>query len=311
VLPALAVIAVSVLVAGALGSMNRELIAAVGGTILFVLLVRDLRIIVPVAVFLIPLGPKFAMSFGNLYLATAVLIIAYMAWFWRQPLTPAPFTFRVDALGLTILFLLLVMFLASLQSIPFLLANRTNLLRFVQFIIYTGFFFMVRELRIGRRWIEILLGMILAAALIQGVIGAYQWISSPGFYVTGTFDDRHTNFAIYIVFMLFLFMGVLLESRKLWQVLFAAAGTGVLAYALVFSFARGGYVAFAGALPLMFFMPFSRRKKAGLVLFLAGGTALVFALVPPDVMMRANTILANISGSDVGISFGDRLKMWA
>jgi O-antigen ligase len=280
------------------------------GTILFLALVWDFRIIVPLLIVLAPLGPKYPMSFGNLYLATAVVIVAYAAWLWRLPLSRERLAFPREPVLISLVVLVGVMILSSLQSISFLMANKLYLLRFVQFMLYTFFFALVLQMSFSRTAIKTLLALVLAVGLLEGLIGVWQWQTNPGIFVTGTFDYRHTNYSVYIVFITLLFLGVLMESRKIWMGLASMAALAVLLYSVVFSFSRGAYVSLAAGLVTMMFMPVSRRRRLYLLGALALGIVVAVAAVPRDVVFRAQDVLTTLTGDYIALSFASRLRMW-
>lgn len=285
-------------------------IAAAGGLLLFLLLVWDFRIIVPLLVVLVPVGPKFPMSFGNLYLATAVVIVAYAAWLWRLPLSKERLIFPREPVLLSILVFMGVMLLASLQSFSLLLQNQLHFLRFIQFMLYTFLFAMILQMHFSRKAIRALLLLVLVVGFLEGLIGVWQWQTNPGMYVTGTFDCRHTNYSVYAVFIALLFLGVLVEARSRLTALASIVALGTMLYAIVFAFSRGAYVSLAIGFITLLLMPIRRRRRLALM----GATATLglatYFMLPEDVILRAENIVTTFTGEHVALSFKSRLRMW-
>jgi putative inorganic carbon (HCO3(-)) transporter len=281
-----------------------------GGGLLFLLLVWDFRVIVPLLIVLVPIGPKFPMSFGNLYLATAVVIVAYVAWVWRLPLSEQRLTFPREPVVLSLLVFIGVMLLASLQNLTTLVQNKLYFYRFIQFMMYTFLFAMILQLPFSRKSIRVLLVLALAMGFFEGVLGAYQWQTNPGMYVTGTFDYRHTNYSVYIVLITMLFLGVLVETRSRAILLACIGAIAVLLYALVFSFSRGAYVSLAVGIVVLLFMPIRRQRRLALVGAAAVLGVVIYLLLPEDVLLRAGGLFSTLTGKHVVLSFRSRLRMW-
>jgi O-antigen ligase len=258
----------------------------------------------------IPFGPKFPLWFGNLYLATTILIITFGVWFWRSPFLPRPFSIPVSEIVVSIVILLAVMSLSALQSISFLLAHQENLLRYVQFLIYTCFFIVLLQMPFSKRGARAILFLAVVAGVGQGLLGVWQWVTNPGFYVTGTFDYSHSNYAVYIVFITLLIAGVLLESRSRIIVACSVLGLAALLYSITFSFSRGGYVALGAGFLVMLAMPIKGKRRLLLAGTLAGGAVLFLLVMPQDIAIRLSSILKNLIGGQIGISWGGRLSMW-
>ena len=86
------VVCVSALVGYLYGVGETRVLVGLAGVAFFLLLVWDIRVVVPILIPLLPFGPKFPLPFGNLYLATVVVIITLAAWVWRAPLRRTPFS---------------------------------------------------------------------------------------------------------------------------------------------------------------------------------------------------------------------------
>jgi O-antigen ligase len=305
------VVCASVLVGYLYGVGSTEVLAALAGITFFLLLVWDLRIVVPILIPLLPFGPKFPMSFGNLYLATIVVIVTIGAWVWRAPLTGRPLSVPRNRITDALVLFLAALLVTSMHNIPFLLGNRVFLLRFVQLFLYVFLFFVFLQMSFSARQIKMLLVLVLAAGVGQGVLGAWQWFSGPGFYVYGTFDYAHSSYAVYLVFVILLILGVAIECRSKLVMAGSILGALVMIYPLAFSFSRAGYVAFAGSLAVLLLMPFAKWRKAVLGASIGALALIVIAVLPPDVAGRVKTIISDLTGREVGISFGGRLDMWS
>jgi hypothetical protein len=301
----------SVLVGFLYGVGQTGLLIALAGIGFFLLLVWDIRVVVPILIPLLPFGPKFPLSFGNLYLATIVVMVTLAAWVWRAPLLGKPLNLPRNSITDGLAFFLAALLVSSMQNVEFLLKNTLYLLRFVQLFLYIGLFFVFLQMSFSRRQTKVLLALILAAGIAQGALGAWQWFSKPGFYVYGTFDYAHSSYAAYLVFIVMLVMGVAIESRSRLRSAVTIVATAVLLYPLAFSFSRGGYVAFVGSIAVLFLMPFDRKRKAILASSIAGLVLIVLAVIPPDIAGRATTVIMNLIGREVGISFSQRLGMWS
>ncbi|MFH1314166.1 MAG: O-antigen ligase family protein [Candidatus Eisenbacteria bacterium] len=304
------VVCASVLVGYLYGVGQTAVLVALAGIAFFLLLVVDLRIVVPILIPLLPFGPKFAMSFGNLYLATIVVMVTLAAWVWRAPLLGRPLSLPRNRITDGLVFFLAALLISSMQDMTSLLANTLHLLRFVQLFLYVGLFFVFLQMSFSPRRTRMLLALILVAGITEGALGAWQWISGPGFYVYGTFDYAHSSYAVYLVFIILLVLGVAIESRSRLVIAGSIIATAVMLYPLAFSFSRGAYVALVGSIAVLFLMPFDKKRKAILALSITGLVLIVATLMPPDIVGRAETIISNLTGSDVGISFSGRLGMW-
>jgi hypothetical protein len=259
---------------------------------------------------LVPFGPRYEMWFGNLYVATPVMILACVAWVIRNFLKPRPFTFPRSPILPAIGMFLFVLALSALQDVSALTYDVPALLRFVQFFFYSALFAMVFQMEMSRRFIKSMLILAIVIGLAEGAIGARQWITNPGYYVTGTFAGKHSSFAVYVVFIGILMMGILFETRRALVALGVIAGLAILVFSFIFSFSRTGYISIAAGLATFFCLPLSRRRKLGL---LFAGTAVVllsYSLIPEDIRFRAGSLVANLSGRDLGISLRARLSMW-
>jgi O-antigen ligase len=303
-------VTLAVLCGVAYGTGLTRLLIAASAVVAFAVLVRDLRLIVPVLIVAMPFGPKYAMPFGNLYVTTAIVMVGFAAWLWRNPFTVSGFSFPSSGVLGAILVLLSALLLSAVGNLASLLSNAAGLLRFVQFSLYALLYAVLLQLRFSRSQIRKLLVLVLVAGVAEGVVGAWQWLNYPGFYVAGTFDAAHNNFAVYIIFISLLLIGVLFESRKRLTAMVTLLGLAILVYSVVFSFSRGGYIAFAAGILVFMIMPLKRYRKLVLVAGCVAAVAVTVTVVPRDVIFRARTILLNLSGEQVGTSFGERLRLW-
>ena len=203
-----------------------------------------------------------------------------------------------------------VLGLSALRGIHHLLTNPSELMRFIQLILYAWIFIIVIQMELSRETIKAFLLLAVCVGVGEGLVGIMQWMSAPGFYLYGTFDGMHNHLAIYMVFMGLLLLGVALESRRPWVLAVSIAGLFPLAFSAVFSFSRGGYIATAAALPVFFLLPVRKSRKLLLLGTSLAGLALAYFAVPVDVRMRAASIIGNVTGADVGISAAGRFGMW-
>jgi O-antigen ligase len=304
------IVGVSILVALMFGSGLEDKVVILGGVLLFVLLVWDLRLLIPIQIVLVPLGPKYDMSFGNLYVATPVMIIAFAAWIVRNFTRRTPFSFTRNRMLPALAVFLLVLVLSAMQDIGGLFHDLPSLLRFIQFFFYASLLVMILQMDMSRRFVKGMLILLIVAGVAQGIIGLWQWAANPGYYVYGTFIGHHSSFAIYVVFICMLMLGALFEMGRPGPVTGLLAGLAVLLVALILSFSRTGYMSFIAGVIIFLFLPVRRNRRLAL---LAGTTAIVlisYSMVPESIRLRAGSIFTNLSGQDVGISFGTRLSMW-
>lgn len=307
---ALLIVTVSVALALMYGTGRLNQIVMLGGLILFCLLVWDLRLVIPLQLVLVPLGPRYEMWFGNLYVATPVMIIACVAWFVRNLLKPAPFSFPRNPIIPAIGVFLIILALSALQDLAALTYDMPLLLKFIQFFFYSALFAMVFQMELSRKFIKGMLVLAILVGLAEGIIGAGQWITNPGYFVTGTFAGRHSSFAVYAVFIGILLLGVLFETRSVLLAAGLTAGLGILIYSLIFSFSRTGYISIGAGLIVFLCLPLSRWRKTGLLVTGSAIVLVAFLLIPEDIRERAGSIVANLSGNDIGISVQERLTMW-
>jgi len=306
----LAIVACSVVLAVAATS-SLTFAISVGGILLFALLVKDLRLIVPIVLVSGPLAPKFPMSFGNLYLTTAILIIAYAAWAWRGCLLRSSYVQVRSSTAKALVWMLVIMFLSTLQGLPYLAENPAAILRLIQFFLYTSLFFIVLQMNFTKGQIKGALAVALAVGVVEALIGLWQWFSVPGpVMIWGTFDYRHTHLGAHEMFIALIALGALLETRKVSLGLILSICVGFYLYAVVFSFTRTSYVALPVGLAVMFAMPFRAKRKWILLIAAAGAVLIIVKLVPAEIIERARTIMGNITGERVGKSFGTRLSLW-
>ena len=305
-----ATVAVSVLIGSAFAMGWRSVLAAVAGGALFVALTWDLRLVLPLLVFLFPLGPRFAMGFGNLYLSTAVLIIVYAAWFWRSSFLARPWSFRTNPVVIAIAIFLGVLVVSALQNLSFLISNRTALLRFVQLFLYAGFFGVVLSMTLSRRAIKVYMVLVIAAGIVEMAVALVRWHPSSAIFVNGTFEGGHSDFAVYAIMIAMLLAGVLLHARTRGLALAAGAGLVLTLVAIVFSFSRGGYASLGVGLVCTLAMPAPRRRRIAFaaVLGIAGSILLLFG--PALVFRSLKDVMTTLTVKTFSISFVRRLGMW-
>jgi len=309
-LQALLIIAISILIALMYATDRVNQVVMLGGVLLFVLLVWDLRIIVPLQIVLVPMGPRYEMWFGNLYVATPVMIIACVAWILRNFLKTTRFSFPRNPVLPALVVFLMVLALSAIQDLSALLYDMPMFLRFIQFFFYSSLFMMVLQMDMSRKLIKGMLILSITVGIAEGAIGVGQWISNPGYYVYGTFVGHHSSFALYIVFICMLLLGVLLETGRPAVAIGVLAGLGVLLVSFVLSFSRTGYISIiAGAITFLG-LPVRRSRKLGLLLGVAAILLISYSMIAEDIRIRAGSIISNLSGRDIGISLRLRLSMW-
>ena len=295
-------------IASGMGWMR--VLAALGALSVIALFLWDIRIVVPLLLFTFPFGPRYAMPFGNLYLSTVVVGATLGIWLFRNPFLSRPFSIPRTPVFIALAALLTAMGLSAVRGVYHLLANPSELMRFIQFFLYSWLFVIVIQMKMTRNMIKAFLVLAVAVGVAEGALGVVQWFRAPGFYLYGTFDNTHNNFAVYIVFMAILLLGVALESRRFRVLAVALAALVPLVFSAVFSFSRGGYISIAVALPVFFVLPIPRSRK---LILLAGSAVLgllAYYAVPVDLRLRAESILGNVMGTDVGISAASRFEMW-
>jgi len=309
-LQALLIIAVSILVAMMFGTGRVNQVVMLGGVLLFVLLVWDLRLLIPLQIVLVPLGPKYEMWFGNLYVATPVMIIAFVAWIVRNFTRKTPFSFPRNRVMPALVVFLTVLVLSALQDLAGLFHELPSLLKFIQFFFYASLFIMTFQMDISKRFIRGMLILALIVGVAQGIIGLRQWVTDPGYYVYGTFIGHHSSFAIYVVFICMLILGILFETGRSAPAVGLLAGLGVLLVSLVLSFSRTGYISFIAGVITFLCLPVRGNRKLALLLGTTAVLLISYSMIPEAIRLRAGSIVTNLSGEDVGISFGTRLSMW-
>ncbi len=291
-------------------SYRMETTITIGVVSLFLLLVWDLRLLLPIVLVVGPLGPKFPLSFGNFYLTTGILFIAYAAWLWRSSLVRSGLALIRNPVSDAILIMFASMLCSFMNAPGLVLSAGEHALRVIQFIMYTGIFLLALPMKFSRSEIKALILLALLVAFVEALIGSYQWVTNPGFYVVGTFDFIHNNFAAYMTFMVFLFLGIVLEADSPKIVLLAFVALAFSLYSLTFAFSRSAYVAFAVGLVVTLFLPFKARRRILLLIASIIGVILFIKFVPREVIARAMSIMDVGAGIHRDISFAARLGLW-
>jgi hypothetical protein len=284
--------------------------AYLAGILLFVALVWDIRLVVPVLIFSLPFGPRFQMSAGNLYLSTVIVIIAYAAWLIRSPLSREGFSLAVNPVIYGVLALMAAFLVSALQNVSVLLSDRAASLRFIQFYLYAGLFILIWQMNFKRDHIKMLLSLVIAAGIIEGILGGWQWLKVPGMYVFGTFDGEHNNFSCYVTFTSVLLLGVALRARRPLLRVACLAAIAISLYSIVFSFSRTAYISLGISLIAFLFMPLGRLKKMILIIVSSVGTLAVWLFIPVSVAYRALDIYSTFTGGEMALSFTHRVEMW-
>ena len=285
-------------------------LAVIGGIALFIALVWDLRVALPILIVMLPLGPRFPMSFGNLYLSSAVLIIVYVAWLWRNALLREPYVICLNRVVIAIAVFLGALVVSSCQNMAYLVANPPSLLRFGQLILYSCLPALILSQHLSRRAIKTLVALALIVGVIEAVVGLALWRFATAFFVHGTFEGGHSDFAVYAVLVTTLFLGVLLEARSRPLAAAVIAAVVVLLVAIGFSFSRGGYAALASSFVCLLAMPAGRSRKIAMASALLAGGAIFVLAGPLHFFNSLKDLVTTLTAKTFPISFVYRLGMW-
>jgi hypothetical protein len=305
-----AVLVLSVLLGVACGMPWTILLGAIGGAALLAALVWDLRIVVPILILTFPLGPRFEAGFGNLYLSTTILVIAYAAWLTRGVFLARPLTLYLNRVVIGIAVFLGVLVISAMQNLPYLLAHQSDLLRFIQLFLYSGFFSLVLAMTFSRREIKLLLLLVILAGLAEAVVGLLRWRHGGGLFVHGTFEGGHSDFAVYAIFIAMIVLGVVLESRSAAVSVGAIAILAAVMLAIVLSFSRGGYASLTVGMLCLLAMPFNNRRKVGAFGVFAASVLLLIGFGPFHILYKFKEIMTTATATSFPISVVYRLGMW-
>jgi O-antigen ligase len=292
------------------GGIDSKVAAGVFSVLLFAILVWDIRVIVPILILTLPFGPRFASSVGNIYLSTALLVITYAAWIVRKSLPGRSFSLFVNGVVPYVGIFMVAILVPALQHLPFLMGDPTRSLRIVQFVLYTGLFIIVSDMSMSKRTARWLLILLVAAGVGQGLLGMVQWMLSPGIYVSGTFDWSHANFSAYVTLMLFIVLGVVLETRRSSVALLFLAGLAILLHSTVFSYSRTAYMAIVGSFVVVMFLPVPPWKRLSILAATLLGVAFFFVTARFDLILRVRSIYETLSGKQIATSVLLRFDLW-
>jgi O-antigen ligase len=263
------------------------------------------------AIMAMPLAPRISFAFGNLYVATVLVLVFEGVTALRKLAGPSPLGMKRGALATPLVFLAAVLMLSTAMNMGHLIANPDQLLRFIQFLSYLALYFFAVDLSLTpsqRRWT---IGLVLATGVVEAGIAVYQWYARRGFFATGTFDGQHNHLAAYLVFTGLLFVGLLIEARSARTAALALACIALAALGLVFSFSRTGYVAIAVGMLFFTVLRIPPRKKLLVLAVLVAGGISAYHYVPSSVAARFGTIAVVAAGqTERDISFSERLGMW-
>lgn len=258
-----------------------------------------------------PLAPKIEFPFGNLYVATILVILFTAVHTVKRIASPDPAEPVRTPLNAPLLFFTAVLLVSTTKNFVWLLAHQEQLLRFVQFLFYLFLFFVVSDMRIAAGTRRKLVLLVLGLGVFEGFVGCYQWFTRTGVFATGTLDGEKNHFSAFLVFTGLLLFGSLLVRPRLSEKAVLLAGFLAMGVGLVFSFSRTGYVAVAVGLLLFLVIPVSRRSKIFIVLLILASAILAYRLVPSSVAERFGTIAVVAAGKTKSdISFTVRLDMW-
>jgi O-antigen ligase len=288
---------------------GRALIAPIGAVALVLALVWDIRIVVPLLVVLVPFGIKFAFGFGNLYLATAILIVTLVVWVARAPAHAGGFSLRFCGVVAALVILVGVTMLSGIQNYEILKHDGPLTMKIIQFVMYSCLLVLVYQMSFSRQAIRTIFVLMLLSGVAEGLIGALQWLTRPGFYVIGA-AGQHNIFAVQITFITLLLVGVVLEARHFTVRLACIAGIAVLIFALVFSFSRTGYISLVVSSLTFLLLPVSRPKRFVVPAIAAVVAVVAIAVVPSAVTARMRDIILTATGEHVTLSMKYRVEMW-
>jgi O-antigen ligase len=259
---------------------------------------------------LFPMGPRFGIGFGNLYLATLLTLIWIVAW--------GVFVFAGPRGGLVLgtnmqravffywafLILEIVLFFSKLAE------EQVYLLRGVQFLAYMALFITVSSLRLDAEVPKALARFSAVVLLVECIIAWSGRETQIHGFLAGTFDGEHNSFAAYVVLVISIAGAYAVIATKgivrVGLILLVALGVASIAY----SFSRSGYLAVVVC--CLAFVHRVRGKK-GLVLALGLLTivlCIAAAIVPHEMRDRFGSILKAASGRELDISYSSRLLMW-
>lgn len=290
-------------------ALSRSLAGPLAALALFLLFLWDIRILVPLLIVALPFGPALSLSFGNLYLSTVLLVVAFVAWIARAVALPQGFHFRYNGILLAVTALVGSFVLSSFQSIAYLLSDSSLIMKFVQFILYSGIFMLVYQMDFSRSAIKHLFVLTLVVGALEGCVGTLQWASGSGLYSIGTLGG-HNVFSSYMALMTLLMAGVVLETRYSAVRLAGIAVIAVMVYSIVFSFSRTAYISLLASFLTFGIMPLSKRKRIAIPAAAAALTAVTLTILPVSVLERMRGILHTATGEQIALSFRFRLEMW-
>jgi O-Antigen ligase len=261
--------------------------------------------------FLFPMGPRFALGFGNLYLATALTLLWLALWSVFEFAGPRggglslrlPAQRAILVYGLFLIVQLLVFF-------PRLIEDPAAPLRGIQFIAHMAIFTTVSSMRVPRDVPKLLARFTLLALLVECALAWSSRADQVHGFLTGTFDHQHSSFASYLVLVLPIVAAYLLavKSQSLRLLLSLLLVFGVAS--LAFSFSRTAYVAAPVSFLVLMHAHGGRRALVGGVAFLIVAGAIAGSFANSELRDRFISILEATSGEKVDVSFGSRLSMW-
>jgi len=257
-----------------------------------------------------PLGPRFALPVGNIYLGTMLTLAWLAGWFilvFAGPggglsLATAP----QKAVFLYALFLV-VQVVAHLGS---LLENPSMLLRAVQLVAYMGLFVTISSMRPSARLPRLAMRLSFLALAAECAIAWIPSTQGPRGEHIGTFDYEHNSFGAFLLLTLCLLVGVFVAGPprrwRVWTVILTAAAL----VALAFSLSRTVYIAFPVALLALVHRRWKLRGLLVAGLTSAAIAGLAASVLPLGVVERASTIVGIATGEHRDISFTTRLVLW-
>ena len=278
-----------------------------------------------VTIFLLPLGPKFSSSVGNIHVTSVFILGIIVLWLMTKTLTMKYVRTKLDLP----IFCFITVY-ATFVGIHFLRGNadRTGFLRAIQTIEYVILYFLVVDLFNTRKQIERLLYLFFTAIALETIaaIAHYylglSWIDKfytlesqhRAYAMVGTFSGEHNGFVHYILLGIMLILGFALRTKEARKKTLLCLSLIPLVYCWLFSMSRTAYVTLpAGIFVLLFIdkMHVLKRIKR-IVLATVLTVAMIFAVSSCGVfrLVRARgiTIHTVLSESPYSGSIGTRTK---
>lgn len=283
-------------------------LAVTVGPIVFVATIVDPRVGLGALPFAIVFSPEIG---GEVYVRADDVIIASVTVGWvarqavyREPLRENPLLVPMAALA-TVGLAALGLAVAAGNVDPFTgqgVPLADSALHWLKRVEYFLIVFLVAQLVRTRREVALFAGLLLAAGAIlagRSVAEIATHAGDPGFRLDAPFDTGEANtLGEYLVFGLAIALGLAVTVRSTGARLLLLAVLALNAYAFLYTFSRGAYVAL-----LVVLLVVALLRDARLLLVLAAVAFVLPAYLPTDVTARLQTIpreVATLDTSDVG-----------